>query len=105
MLKYRYDLKPLSRILRNNMTDAEEKLWFHIRRKQIFAKSQRNVTLPMFRDRKSPSVPLFQRGKCRAQSSINANDGDVQPPRTSGAVLTAMHFPLCKRGIEGDLRC
>ncbi len=37
MLKYRYDLKPLLRILRNNMTDAEEKLWFHIRRKQILA--------------------------------------------------------------------
>ena len=35
MVNYRYDLKPLARNLRKNMTDAEEKLWFQIRRKQI----------------------------------------------------------------------
>ena len=35
MLTYRADLKHLSRSLRTNMTDAEQKLWFHLRRKQI----------------------------------------------------------------------
>ena len=35
MVSYREDLKLLSRSLRGNMTDAEEKLWFHLRRKQI----------------------------------------------------------------------
>lgn len=35
MLNYRYDLKQKARVLRSTMTDAEEKLWFHLRRKQI----------------------------------------------------------------------
>ena len=35
MLKYRHDLKPLARRLRSDLTDAEQKLWFHLRRKQI----------------------------------------------------------------------
>lgn len=35
MLTYRGDLKPLARNLRSNQTDAEQKLWFHLRRKQI----------------------------------------------------------------------
>ena len=35
MLTYRNNLKPLARQLRLNMTDAEQKLWFHLRRKQI----------------------------------------------------------------------
>ncbi len=35
MLNYRSDLKPLARQLRSNMTDAEQKLWFHLRRKQM----------------------------------------------------------------------
>ena len=35
MLKYRNNLKPLARQLRLNMTDAEQKLWFQLRRKQI----------------------------------------------------------------------
>ena len=35
MLTYRGDLKPLARNLRSTMTDAEQKLWFHLRRKQI----------------------------------------------------------------------
>ena len=35
MLNYRDNLKPLARQLRTNMTDAEQKLWFHVRRKQI----------------------------------------------------------------------
>lgn len=33
--KYRNDLKQLARNLRSNMTDAEQKLWYHLRRKQI----------------------------------------------------------------------
>ncbi len=33
--QYRDDLKPLSRRLRINMTDAEQKLWHRLRRKQI----------------------------------------------------------------------
>ncbi len=35
MLNYRDTLKPLAKQLRGNMTDAEQKLWFHLRRKQI----------------------------------------------------------------------
>jgi very-short-patch-repair endonuclease len=35
VLSYRDDLKPIARTLRANMTLAEQKLWFHIRRKQI----------------------------------------------------------------------
>ncbi len=35
MLTYRPDLKLLSRTLRKNMSDAAQKLWFQLRRKQI----------------------------------------------------------------------
>ena len=35
MVSYREDLKSLSRSLRGNMTDAEAKLWFYLRRRQI----------------------------------------------------------------------
>jgi very-short-patch-repair endonuclease len=35
VLNYSEDLKPLARQLRANMTAAEQKLWFYIRRKQI----------------------------------------------------------------------
>jgi very-short-patch-repair endonuclease len=35
MLKYRQDLKEKSRALRRNMTDAEQALWFRLRRKQL----------------------------------------------------------------------
>ena len=35
MLNYRYDLKPKSRSLRSNMTEAETRLWQVIRAKQI----------------------------------------------------------------------
>ena len=35
MLNYHYDLKPLARSLRNNRTDAEQRLWYYLRRRQI----------------------------------------------------------------------
>ena len=35
MLTYRADLKAKARQLRTNMTDAEQKLWYHVPRKQI----------------------------------------------------------------------
>lgn len=35
MLTYRSDLKAKARRLRSNMTDAEKRLWLHLRRKQI----------------------------------------------------------------------
>ena len=35
MLPYDRRLKPASRRLRNRMTDAEQRLWFRVRRKQI----------------------------------------------------------------------
>jgi very-short-patch-repair endonuclease len=35
MHKYNKKLKPYSRNLRKNQTDAEEKLWYHLRRKQL----------------------------------------------------------------------
>ena len=35
MLRYNKKLKEFSRILRKNMTDAERKLWYRIRMKQI----------------------------------------------------------------------
>lgn len=35
MLKYNHNLKPLARSLRSNMTDAENSLWFRLRRKQV----------------------------------------------------------------------
>lgn len=35
MLRYERYLKPYSRRLRREMTDAEQRLWFHIRRKQL----------------------------------------------------------------------
>jgi len=35
MLRYNKKLKKFSRILRKNMTDAERKLWYRIRMKQI----------------------------------------------------------------------
>ena len=35
MLPYKSKLKPLSRDLRSNMTDAEQLLWFRLRRKQV----------------------------------------------------------------------
>jgi very-short-patch-repair endonuclease len=35
MLSYRADLKQTARRLRRDMTDAEQKLWFRIRRKQL----------------------------------------------------------------------
>ena len=35
MLNYRADLKAKARDLRSNMTDAEQKLWHQLRRKQI----------------------------------------------------------------------
>lgn len=35
MLNYDPKLKPKARILRNNMTDAEQRLWARVRRKQI----------------------------------------------------------------------
>jgi very-short-patch-repair endonuclease len=35
MLPYKKSLKPFSRQLRNNMTDAEQMLWSRLRRKQI----------------------------------------------------------------------
>lgn len=34
-LSYRPDLKQKARTLRTNMTDAEQLLWFHLRRKQM----------------------------------------------------------------------
>ena len=34
-LHYRHDLKHKARDLRTNMTNAEQLLWFHLRRKQI----------------------------------------------------------------------
>jgi very-short-patch-repair endonuclease len=34
-LLYRADLKQKARTLRSNMTDAEQKLWYYLRRKQI----------------------------------------------------------------------
>lgn len=34
-LHYRPDLKQMARNLRTNMTDAEQLLWFHLRRRQI----------------------------------------------------------------------
>ncbi len=35
MHNYNKKLKPYSRNLRKNQTDAEEKLWYHLRRKQL----------------------------------------------------------------------
>ena len=35
MLKYSRTLKPNARRLRTNMTDAEQRLWFKLRRKQV----------------------------------------------------------------------
>jgi len=35
VLNYRPDLKQKARSLRSNMTDAEQKLWHHLRRKQL----------------------------------------------------------------------
>lgn len=35
MLNYRADLKGKARQLRSNMTDAEQKLWYQLRRKQL----------------------------------------------------------------------
>jgi very-short-patch-repair endonuclease len=35
MKQYKKELKTFSRNLRNNLTDAEQLLWFHLRRKQI----------------------------------------------------------------------
>ncbi len=35
MLNYRADLKAKARQLRSNMTDAEQKLWYYLRRKQL----------------------------------------------------------------------
>ncbi len=35
MLKYNPKLKPFARDLRSNMTEAEEKLWSHLRRKNL----------------------------------------------------------------------
>ncbi len=35
MLNYRSDLKLKARQLRSNMTDAEQRLWHHLRRKQL----------------------------------------------------------------------
>jgi very-short-patch-repair endonuclease len=35
MMHYRPDLKAKARKLRADMTDAEQKLWFHLRRKQL----------------------------------------------------------------------
>jgi len=35
VLNYRADLKLAARGLRSQMTDAEQKLWFHLRRKQL----------------------------------------------------------------------
>jgi very-short-patch-repair endonuclease len=35
MEKYNPRLKPKARVLRNNQTDAEQKLWSHVRRKQL----------------------------------------------------------------------
>jgi very-short-patch-repair endonuclease len=35
MLRYERYLKPYSRRLRREMTDAEQRLWFHIRRKRL----------------------------------------------------------------------
>jgi very-short-patch-repair endonuclease len=35
MLNYRPDLKHTARRLRSEMTDAEQKLWFYLRRKQL----------------------------------------------------------------------
>jgi very-short-patch-repair endonuclease len=35
LANYRADLKQKARTLRSNMTDAEQKLWYHLRRKQI----------------------------------------------------------------------
>ncbi|MGC8493250.1 MAG: endonuclease domain-containing protein [Syntrophobacteraceae bacterium] len=35
MLAYKSTLKPLARELRKTMTDAEQALWFRVRRKQL----------------------------------------------------------------------
>ena len=35
MLPYNRNLKPLARDLRSNMTEAEQRLWFRLRRKQV----------------------------------------------------------------------
>jgi len=35
MFRYKENLKQLSRNLRNNMTDAEKKLWMHLKNKQM----------------------------------------------------------------------
>jgi very-short-patch-repair endonuclease len=36
MREYSHNLKPPSRELRGNMTDAEQLLWSHVRRKQLY---------------------------------------------------------------------
>jgi len=35
MLQYKPKLKKFSRQLRSNLTDSEQRLWFHLRRKQL----------------------------------------------------------------------
>ncbi len=52
MLSYNKRLKPLSRSLRSNMTDAERLLWSKIRR------NMKEIIII-----KSPFIPLFQRGR------------------------------------------
>ena len=42
--QYRHDLKQKARDLRSHMTHAEQRLWFHLRRKQLLG-------IPFFRQR------------------------------------------------------
>ena len=57
---YRQDLKKLARLLRQQMTDAELKLWSRIRRKQIFGVQfyRQKPLLDFIVDFYAPSVDL-----------------------------------------------
>ncbi|HEX7048226.1 MAG TPA: DUF559 domain-containing protein [Gammaproteobacteria bacterium] len=47
-MRYRKDLKPLARTLRNNQTLAEQKLWKHLRRDQLGVRFYRQRPIAEF---------------------------------------------------------
>jgi very-short-patch-repair endonuclease len=70
MLSYSKNLKHLARDLRKDQTDAEQRLWSHIRRKQNRPMSSSTA--------KNPSVPTSSISMRRAQNWSSEVDG-AQP--------------------------
>lgn len=95
MKSYAKYLKTPSRMLRTNMTDAEEQLWFHLRRKQIQGK-QFYRQKPLFNyivDFYCPAANLvIELDGSQHYESMNLEQDKVRDQFLSGFGFTVLRF-------------